>query len=72
MASSASELLNSVNAAIAAVLAGGQSYTLVDGTQVSQADLDKLRALRTELQQEVDAEAGSSITLVNTRFRSTP
>lgn len=72
MANSPSELLESVNAAIAAILAGGQSYTLVDGTQVSRASLAELRTLRAQLQQEIDAEAGSSVTLVNTRFRSIP
>lgn len=45
-------------AAIKSVLTGGQEYRLVDGTQVSRANLNALMERRTQLQQE-EAQAST-------------
>ncbi len=55
-----SERLAQVDAAIAAVLAGGQSYKL--GSQsVTRADLSQLRALREELAAQAEREDGGGL-----------
>jgi hypothetical protein len=51
---SAAELLSLTNSAIAALIAGSQAYTIA-GRSYTAADLDKLRQMRSDLQQEVGA-----------------
>lgn len=54
------ERLAQVDAAIEAVLAGGQSYKL--GSQsVTRADLSQLRALREELAAQAEREDGAGL-----------
>ena len=54
------ELLQKVNAAITAVLVGGQSYRI--GTRsLTRADLSMLKGLREELQAELMAQKSSSL-----------
>ena len=64
--SASSTLLDSVNAALLAI-AGGRvsSYTLTDGTVVTNLDVGKLMEMRSTLQAEVaaeSAEAGTGFT----------
>lgn len=50
----AAEMLEQVNTAISAVLAGGQSYKL-GSRSLTRADLSMLKALRDDLEAQVDA-----------------
>lgn len=52
--------LAEVNAAISAVLAGGQSYT-IGSRSLTRADLSNLRAMRDELEMQVANEAPSRL-----------
>lgn len=55
-----SERLAQVDAAISAVLAGGQSYKL-GSRSLTRADLAQLRALREELAAQAAQESGSGL-----------
>lgn len=57
---SAQEELTAVRSAIAAVLTGGQSYRLPDGTLVERAKLGELRARESELVNRIAAESGDT------------
>lgn len=48
------EMLAQVNAAIAAVLAGGQSYK-IGSRQLTRADLAQLKAMRDDLEAEIES-----------------
>lgn len=48
------ELLEQVNKAIAAVLVGGQSYK-IGSRSLTRADLSMLKAMRDDLEAQVDA-----------------
>ncbi len=50
-------LLEQVNAAIAAVLAGGQSYK-IGSRSLTRADLARLRDMRADLEVQLAASAG--------------
>ena len=60
----ASQLLSKVNQAIANIMVGGQSYQ-IGSRKLSRADLSTLRAMKKELDDQVNAE-GSSELLDNT------
>lgn len=55
----AAEMLQQVNEAITKVLIGGQSYQ-IGSRKLTRADLSMLRAMKKELQAEVNAEGSSS------------
>lgn len=59
------EMLEQVNSAITAVVAGGQSYKL-GSRSLTRADLGTLKALREEL--EAQAESGNSDGLLDRTF----
>lgn len=48
------EMLAQVNAAISAVLAGGQSYK-IGSRQLTRADLAQLKAMRDDLEAEIES-----------------
>lgn len=56
----AAEMLQQVNEAITKVLIGGQSYQ-IGSRKLTRADLSMLRAMKKELQAEVNAEGSSSL-----------
>lgn len=56
MAQTPQEMLDQVNEAITAVLAGGQSYK-IGSRQLNRADLSKLYAMQRDLQAQVAAGA---------------
>ena len=56
----AAEMLQQVNEAITKVLIGGQSYQM-GSRKLTRADLSMLRAMKKELQAEVNAEGRSSL-----------
>ena len=56
----AAEMLQQVNEAITKVLIGGQSYQM-GSRKLTRADLSMLRAMKKELQAEVNAEGSSSL-----------
>ena len=56
----AAEMLQQVNEAITKVLIGGQSYQ-ISSRKLTRADLSMLRAMKKELQAEVNAEGSSSL-----------
>lgn len=56
----AAEMLQRVNEAITKVLIGGQSYQ-IGSRKLTRADLSMLRAMKKELQAEVNAEGSSSL-----------
>lgn len=56
----AAEMLQQVNEAITKVLIGGQSYQ-IGSRKLTRADLAMLRAMKKELQAEVNAEGDSSL-----------
>lgn len=56
----AAEMLQQVNDAITKVLIGGQSYQ-IGSRKLTRADLSMLRAMKKELQAEVNAEGSSSL-----------
>lgn len=56
----AAEMLQQVNEAITKVLIGGQSYQ-IGSRKLTRADLSTLRAMKKELQAEVNAEGSSSL-----------
>lgn len=60
----ASQLLSKVNQAIVNIMVGGQSYQ-IGSRKLSRADLSTLRAMKKELEAQVNAE-GSSEFLDNT------
>lgn len=53
-------LLAEVNKAIQAILVGGQSYR-IGNRQLNRASLGELRAFRTQLMEEIAAEANRGI-----------
>lgn len=58
--SKTTEMLEQVNAAISAVLAGGQSYRI--GTRsLTRADLSQLKAIRDDLEAQLSSGAGSGL-----------
>jgi hypothetical protein len=61
MASSASEMLSIVNAAITALLNGGASSYSIGARSVTKLDLGELREWRKELEIEVARESGGGI-----------
>lgn len=61
----AAEMLEQVNNAISAVLAGGQSYK-IGSRQLTRADLAQLKAMREELEAQIDS--GSSCGLLDRTF----
>lgn len=62
---SPAEMLAQVNAAISAVLAGGQSYKL-GSRQLTRADLPTLNAMRSNLEAQISA--GQSEQLLDRTF----
>jgi hypothetical protein len=56
----ASELLDEVNKAIAAVLVGGQSYK-IGSRQLTRANITELRNLRADLAAQTAQENGSGL-----------
>lgn len=56
----AAEMLQQVNETITKVLIGGQSYQ-IGSRKLTRADLSMLRAMKKELQAEVNAEGSSSL-----------
>ena len=60
----APQLLSKVNQAIVNIMVGGQSYQ-IGSRKLSRADLSTLRAMKKELEAQVNAE-GSSELLDNT------
>ena len=56
----AAEMLQQVNEAITKVLIGGQSFQ-IGSRKLTRADLSMLRAMKKELQAEVNAEGSSSL-----------
>lgn len=69
-ATTASELLTKVNAAISSRLNGGgvNAYRLQDGRNLEYMSLDELRALRKELQREIAGESTQKQTVTHIRF----
>lgn len=54
------EMLEQVNAAISAILAGGQSYRI--GTRsLTRADLSQLKAIRDDLEAQLSTGAGTGL-----------
>lgn len=60
----ASQMLSQVNQAIMNIMVGGQSYQ-IGSRKLTRADLSTLRAMKKELEAQVNAE-GSSALLDNT------
>lgn len=54
------EMLEQINAAITAVLSGGQSYK-IGSRQLTRADLATLQAMRAELEAQITAGQASSL-----------
>lgn len=50
----AAEMLDQVNSAISAVLAGGQSYK-IGSRSLTRADLAQLKAIRDDLEAQIDS-----------------
>ena len=50
----AAEMLDQVNSAISAVLAGGQSYK-IGSSSLTRADLAQLKAIRDDLEAQIDS-----------------
>lgn len=63
----ASQMLSQVNQAIMNIMVGGQSYQ-IGSRKLTRADLSTLRAMKKELEAQVNAE-GSSKLLDNTYGR---
>lgn len=63
--SNPTEMLEQVNKAISAVLMGGQSYK-IGSRQLTRADLSMLKALRDDL--EVQIDSGQSSQLLDRTF----
>lgn len=61
----AAEMLEQVNAAISAVLAGGQSYK-IGNRSLTRADLAQLKAIRDDLEAQIDS--GQSTGLLDRTF----
>ena len=59
------EMLEQVNKAISAVLAGGQSYK-IDSRSLTRADLAQLKAIRDDLEARIDS--GESAHLLDRTF----
>mgnify|MGYP000714376209 CR=1 FL=1 len=56
----AAEMLEQVNSAISAVLAGGQSYK-IGSRSLTRADLSTLQAMRAELEAQITAGQASPL-----------
>ena len=56
----AAVMLEQVNAAISAVLAGGQSYR-IGSRSLTRADLSTLKALRDDLEAQIDSGAANGL-----------
>lgn len=56
----ASEMLGQVNQAIMNIMVGGQSYQ-IGSRKLTRADLSTLRAMKKELEAQVNAEGNSSL-----------
>lgn len=56
----ASQLLSKVNQAIVNIMVGGQSYQ-IGSRKLSRADLSTLRAMKKELEAQVNAEESSEL-----------
>ena len=54
------EMLEQINAAITAVLSGGQSYK-IGSRQLTRADLSTLQAMRAELEAQITAGQASPL-----------
>lgn len=54
------EMLEQINAAITAVLSGGQSYR-IGSRQLTRADLGTLQAMRTELEAQISSGQSSPL-----------
>ena len=54
------EMLEQINAAITAVLSGGQSYK-IDSRSLTRADLSTLQAMRAELEAQITAGQASPL-----------
>lgn len=54
------DLLAQVNAAIATVLAGGQSYT-IGSRSLTRADLSRLKAMKDDLEAQLAADENNSL-----------
>lgn len=56
----ASQLLSKVNQAIVNIMVGGQSYQ-IGSRKLTRADLSTLRAMKKELEAQVNAEVSSEL-----------
>ena len=54
------EMLEQVNAAISAVLAGGQSYK-IGSRSLTRADLAQLKAIRDDLEAQIDSRQNNQL-----------
>ncbi len=61
MAKSAQTRIDEIDAAITAVMQGGQSYMLPDGTQVSRANLAWLQSMRDQALRDLAGETSKPL-----------